>query len=113
MLTLLPFPRLQQAQKLRVVGNSMGRSQVSWGILAVQPAINAAPHKAHDVLGQSACTRGNRVQAAHRLYALLQHLSLVHMVCSTSMLCIARALANATCALKGLLVDSPSQEQCL
>ena len=55
MLTLLPFPRLQQAQKLRVVGNGMGRGQVSRGSLAIQPTTDAAPYKAHDVLRQSAC----------------------------------------------------------
>lgn len=55
MLVLLPITLLQQAQQLRVMSNGMGRGEACGSILAVQLTVDAAPDKAHDVLGQGAC----------------------------------------------------------
>ena len=55
MLTLLPFTLLQQAQKLRVMSDGMGRGEAQGGRFAEQLAIYAAPDKPHDVLSQGTC----------------------------------------------------------
>lgn len=55
MLMLLAFALLQQTQQLRVMSNGMGRVKVRGSLFAVQLTIDAAPYKAHDVLGERTC----------------------------------------------------------
>lgn len=55
LLMLLSFALLQHTQQLRVLSDGMWCVNFRRSLLAIQPATDAAPNKAHDVLCQGAC----------------------------------------------------------
>jgi len=69
LLMLLSLALLQQTQQLRVLSDGVWCVEFRWSLLAIQPATDATPNKAHDVLRQSACMSS---PAASRLLDALQ-----------------------------------------
>ena len=67
LLVLLSFTLLQHIQQLRVLSDGMRRVELRRSMLAVQLATDAAPHKAHDVLCQSACSTEQLVRLGFRV----------------------------------------------